>query len=73
MYRVMGQVFQPLDTWSVYVLTSYRGFENLFGRRADRRRKLYNGRLECQYYQYAGPRPPDPTASDSASGLSESS
>lgn len=72
-YRVMGQVFQPLDTWSVYVLTSYRGFENLFGRRADRRRKLYNGRLECQYYQYAGPRPPDPTASDSASGLSESS
>ncbi|MEQ9411542.1 MAG: class I SAM-dependent RNA methyltransferase [Fuerstiella sp.] len=57
-YRVMGQTFAALPTWSIYVLTSHRGFERLFGRRADRRRKLYNGRLECQYYQYAGPRPP---------------
>lgn len=57
-YRIMGTTFATLDSWSVYVLTSYRKFENLFGRRADRRRKLYNGRLECQYYQYQGPRPP---------------
>lgn len=59
-YRVMGNAFAHLDTWSLYVLTSYKGFENHFGRRADRRRKLYNGRLECQYYQYQGPRPPRP-------------
>ena len=59
-YRVMGNSFAHLDTWSIYVLTSYKGFENHFGRRADRRRKLYNGRLECQYYQYQGPRPPRP-------------
>lgn len=59
-YRVMGKVFDNLPTWSFYVLTSYRWFEKHFGRRADRRRKLYNGRLECQYYQYAGPRPPRP-------------
>lgn len=57
-YRVLGQTLQRLPTWSHYVLTSYRGFEHHFGRRADRRRKLYNGRLECQYYQYQGPRPP---------------
>lgn len=57
-YRVMGSVFEKLDTWSLYILTSFRGFERQFGRRADRRRKLYNGRLECQYYQYKGPRPP---------------
>jgi putative N6-adenine-specific DNA methylase len=57
-YRIMGKTFATMDTWSVYVLTSYRGFEHHFGRRADRRRKLYNGRLECQYYQYQGPRPP---------------
>ena len=57
-YRVMGTTFATMDTWSVYVLTSFRKFEHLFGRRADRRRKLYNGRLECQYYQYQGPRPP---------------
>ncbi|MEZ6131623.1 MAG: class I SAM-dependent RNA methyltransferase [Planctomycetaceae bacterium] len=57
-YRVMGQTFASLETWSLYILTSYKGFEKLFGRRADRRRKLYNGRLECQYYQYQGPKPP---------------
>jgi putative N6-adenine-specific DNA methylase len=57
-YRVMGQSFASLETWGIYVLTSYRGFENQFGRKAPRRRKLYNGRLECQYYQYPGPRPP---------------
>lgn len=57
-YREMGRVFSPLETWSIYVLTSNRWFEKHFGRRALRRRKLYNGRLECQYYQYAGPRPP---------------
>lgn len=58
LYREMGQVFQKLDTWSIYVLTAHRGFEKLFDRRADRRRKLYNGRIECQYYQFYGPRPP---------------
>ncbi|MEO2033939.1 MAG: class I SAM-dependent RNA methyltransferase [Planctomycetaceae bacterium] len=57
-YRELGRVFAPLDTWSIYVLTSNRWFEKHYGRRAPRRRKLYNGRLECQYYQYPGPRPP---------------
>ena len=57
-YRVMGKTFESLDTWSIYILTSYYGFEKHFGRRANRRRKLYNGRIECQYYQYPGPRPP---------------
>ncbi|MCA9047330.1 MAG: class I SAM-dependent RNA methyltransferase [Planctomycetaceae bacterium] len=57
-YRVMGQVFASFDTWSLYVLTSHREFERYFGRRAQRRRKLYNGRLECQFYQFPGPRPP---------------
>ncbi|MEO2013844.1 MAG: class I SAM-dependent RNA methyltransferase [Fuerstiella sp.] len=57
-YRVMGHSFGSLETWGVYVLSAYRGFEHHFGSRASRRRKLYNGRLECQYYQYPGPRPP---------------
>ncbi len=70
-YRELGRVFVPLDTWSIYVLTSNRWFEKYYGRRAGRRRKLYNGRLECQYYQYPGPRPPapgheDPTAETAA-------
>ncbi|MEX1097868.1 MAG: class I SAM-dependent RNA methyltransferase [Planctomycetales bacterium] len=58
LYRDMGRILGRLDTWSVYVLTSHPGFEKLYGRRADRRRKLYNGRIECTYYQYYGPRPP---------------
>jgi putative N6-adenine-specific DNA methylase len=62
LYREMGQVFQPLDTWSFYVLTSHPNFERVFDKRADRRRKLYNGRIECQYYQFYGPRPPNKKA-----------
>ncbi|MBU4533170.1 MAG: class I SAM-dependent RNA methyltransferase [Firmicutes bacterium] len=58
LYREMGRVFQAFGTWSFYILTAYPGFERLFGRPADRKRKLYNGRIECHYYQFFGPRPP---------------
>lgn len=58
LYREMGRAFKALDTWSLYVLTAHPDFERLFGRRADRKRKLYNGRLECTYHQFFGPRPP---------------
>lgn len=58
--RVMKSVMEPLDTWSVYVLTALRDFEKHFGRSADRRRKLYNGKIESTYYQFNGPRPPRP-------------
>ncbi len=57
-YRDMGKVFRKLDTWSYYVITAHPEFEKLFGRKADKRRKLFNGRLPCQYYQYLGPKPP---------------
>jgi putative N6-adenine-specific DNA methylase len=54
----MGRVFKKLDTWSFFVLTPHPRFETLFGRKADKKRKLYNGRIECHYYQFFGPRPP---------------
>ena len=57
-YRELGRICDLLPTWGVYVITSNQWFEKHFGRRAPRRRKLYNGRLECQYYQYLGPAPP---------------
>lgn len=63
-YDDMADAFEPLTTWSIYVLTSHPGFENLFRRRANRRRKLYNGRIECQYFQFHGPRPPGEHATD---------
>lgn len=58
LYREMGEVFRKLDTWSYYVLTARQDFERMFGRRADKKRKLYNGRIQCHYYQFFGPRPP---------------
>lgn len=58
LHAQLARVVAPLETWSVYVLTADRGFQRSFGRTATRRRKLFNGRIECTYYQYAGPRPP---------------
>lgn len=58
LYRQMGEVFKKLDTWSYYIITSNLEFEKLFGRRADKKRKLYNGRIQCNYYQYFGSPPP---------------
>ena len=57
LYRAMPDVFRRLKTWSFYVLTAHPAFEALLGQEANRRRKLYNGRIECTYYQYYGPKP----------------
>lgn len=56
-YHEMKRVCEPLEMWSIYVLTSHPGYERIFGRKG-RRRKLYNGRIECTYYQFPGPPPP---------------
>lgn len=58
LYREMGKVFASHDTWSYYVITSHKEFEKLFNRKADKKRKLYNGAMEIHYYQFYGPRPP---------------
>ncbi|WP_047151036.1 THUMP domain-containing class I SAM-dependent RNA methyltransferase [Aneurinibacillus tyrosinisolvens] len=58
LYRMMGKTFSAMDTWSYYILTSYPEFESLFGKKADKNRKLYNGNIKSYYYQYYGPRPP---------------
>ncbi|WDQ16652.1 THUMP domain-containing class I SAM-dependent RNA methyltransferase [Rhodopirellula sp. P2] len=57
LYESLPQVFEKLPTWSRYILTAYPNFERAMGRSANRRRKLYNGRIECTYYQYQGPKP----------------
>jgi len=58
LYTQMGVVFSKLDTWSYYVLTSDERFESLFGKEATKKRKLYNGNIKVDYYQYFGPLPP---------------
>ncbi|SNX53280.1 class I SAM-dependent RNA methyltransferase [Thermoanaerobacterium sp. RBIITD] len=58
LYREMGHIFKSFDTWSYYIITSHDEFEKLFGKKATKRRKLYNGMIKTTYYQYYGPRPP---------------
>ncbi len=52
LYRVMGKVFVPKSGWSYAIISPHEHFEELFGRPADKRRKLYNGMLKCQLYMY---------------------
>jgi len=58
LYMSIPSVMQHLPTWSLFLITSFPQFERVIQREADRRRKLYNGRIECTYYQYLGPRAP---------------
>lgn len=57
LYEEMGQIFATIPTWSFYVLTSLETFEEAFGKKATKKRKLYNGYLRTDLYQYWGPRP----------------
>ena len=52
LYKEMGKVFRRLDRWSHYIITSNEKFEVYYGKRADKKRKLYNGMIKCDYYQY---------------------
>ena len=56
LYAEMGEVFAPLTTWSKFILTSDENFEKKFGRPADKKRKLYNGTLKVDLYQFFGER-----------------
>ncbi|WP_080845507.1 THUMP domain-containing class I SAM-dependent RNA methyltransferase [Cytobacillus gottheilii] len=58
MYREMGQALTPYDTWSIYMLTSDEEFETQFGKKATKKRKLFNGFIKTDYYQFWGKRPP---------------
>ena len=57
-YAGFGEAARRLDDWSVYMITSYRDAEKYFGRKADRKRKIYNGMLRTDYLQFIGPKPP---------------
>ena len=52
LYRKLGKHFATLGSWQIYILTSHESLERLYGRRADKVRKLYNGMLPCYYYQF---------------------
>ena len=52
LYREIGKSFARLDNWAKYILVPNEDFEKLFGAKADKKRKLYNGMLKCTVYQY---------------------
>lgn len=52
LYGRMGRVFSALAPWQIYVITSCEDFERLYGRRADKKKKLYNGMIPCNLYQF---------------------
>ncbi|WP_337983582.1 THUMP domain-containing class I SAM-dependent RNA methyltransferase [Lysinibacillus sp. C5.1] len=52
--RDLGQVMKNYPTWSVYMLSSMKNFEELYGRQTTKKRKLFNGFIETNYYQYWG-------------------
>lgn len=58
LYQVIGERYRALDSWSMYLITSYEKAEEALGRKADKNRKIYNGMMKTYYYQYMGPKPP---------------
>ena len=52
LYKEIGEHFRSLSPWQVYVITSHPSFEKLYGRKADKVRKLYNGMIPCYLYQF---------------------
>jgi putative N6-adenine-specific DNA methylase len=55
LYRDMGRAFANLAPWQIYIITSHPEFERLYGQRADKVKKLYNGMLPCYLYEYFKP------------------
>ncbi len=58
LYAKIGQAYKGLDSWSMYMITSYEDAEKYIGRKADKNRKIYNGMLKTYFYQFLGPKPP---------------
>ncbi|MDD3218513.1 MAG: class I SAM-dependent RNA methyltransferase [Lachnospiraceae bacterium] len=58
LYRQIGSAYRGLDSWSMYLITSYEQAEKYIEKKADKNRKIYNGMIKTYYYQFLGPRPP---------------
>lgn len=58
LYSQIGAAYKGLDSWSMFLITSYEDTEKYIGRKADKNRKIYNGMLKTYFYQFLGPKPP---------------
>lgn len=57
LYRVFGERFRALDSWSAFFITAYEDAQKYFGGKATKNRKIYNGMIKTYFYQYMGPKP----------------
>ncbi len=53
-YKTMGQTFRKFEDCDIAIISPHENFESLYGKKADKRRKLYNGMIKCQLYMYKG-------------------
>ena len=60
-YKALGERYKALDSWSLYMITSYDAAQQYIGRKADKNRKIYNGMMKTYFYQFMGPKPPRKT------------
>ena len=58
LYREIGEAYNRLDSWSMYLITAFEQAERYIGKKATKNRKIYNGMMKTYFYQYMGPRPP---------------
>ena len=59
LYTALGKHLRFADQWQKFVITSEPEFEHYFGRRADKKRKFYNGKIKCDYYMFTDSRRKD--------------
>ncbi len=58
LYRMIGERFQALDSWSLYLITAYDKAQEDMGLKTAKNRKIYNGMMKTYFYQFPGPKPP---------------
>ncbi len=54
LYAALGRHLKYANDWKKFIITSEPEFEHYFGRKADKKRKFYNGKIKCDYYMYLG-------------------
>lgn len=57
LYESLGRKMKTMDTWSLNAITAFEDFEKVYGKKAMKNRKIYNGRIKCYFYQYPGTKP----------------
>lgn len=58
LYKIIGERYKALDSWSMYLITSYEEAESALGLKSQKNRKIYNGMLKTYFYKFPGPKPP---------------